>query len=270
MSERFSYNPEMEKKVEKVEKTQLNMVEKEDLTAYDEEFIVSHVDDGQDVKVGFGLGDGKYYIKCDFSAFSEKLKTVTPEKLESYFLAVGSLEKQAPELGEDIRRLINACWRSSKIARNMLGNVSSESERNNEFVKYQTKNMDNGKICVKSLSESYGKSVCSEYALMTHHILDKLGIKSSVVVGAFSEEDPKKSRAGRHTFLLLEDGKYVFDPTLSALQEECWPPSVLVPEIPLTTESLRDMSDDWDKPLGNKIACTDLLTTEKSWYGSGA
>ncbi len=270
MPERFSYNPEMEKKVEKVEKTQLNMVEKEDLTVYNEEFIISHIEDGQDVKVGFGLEDGEYFIKCDFSAFSEKLKTVIPEKLENYFLSANKLEKQAPELGEDIRRLIHACWRSSKIARNMLGDISSGHKRDNEFIKYQTKNTDDKKICVKPLSKSYGNSVCSEYALMTHYILDKLGIKSSVVVGAFSEEDPKKSRAKRHTFLLLEDGKYVFDPAFSVSQEGCWPPSVLVPEVPLTIESLRDMSDDWDKPLGNKIACTDLLTTEKSWYGSGA
>jgi len=264
MGEIPKYNPEQEKKVE------LNPVEKEDLTAYNEEYFIKHVEEGQDVNIGQSFSKGKYYLRCDFSAFTEKLKKVVPEKLEELFVAAGKFEKQAPDLDENTRRLLNACWRVSKITRNMLGNVGSESERNQSFDKYATKTMDGKKVCVKLLSESQGSAVCSEYSLMAHHILEKLGIKSSVVIGAFSE-DPKDTRGSdRHTFLVLEDGKYVFDPTLTALQEDSWPPKVFSSEIPFTVDSVRDMETDDDKPFGRKITCTDLLTKEELAYGSGA
>jgi hypothetical protein len=104
---------------------------------------------------------------------------------------------------------------------------------------------------------------------MSQHILEKLGIQASVVVGAFSE-DPKDQFAGRHTFLVLEGGKYVFDPTHSAQQKNSWPPKVFTPEAPLTIDSLRDMETDDSKPFGRKITCKDLLTKEERIYGSGA
>jgi hypothetical protein len=80
------YKPEQKKIIE------LNPVAKEDLTAYNEEFFIPHVKDGQDVLVGHGLSDGDFYLRCDFSVFAEKLKAVTPEKLEELFVAVGKLE----------------------------------------------------------------------------------------------------------------------------------------------------------------------------------
>ncbi|MBU4299480.1 hypothetical protein KJ636_05575, partial [Patescibacteria group bacterium] len=73
-----------------------------------------------------------------------------------------------------------------------------------------------------------------------------------------------------HTFLVLKNGKYVFDPTHSAQQKDSWPPKVFIPETPLNVNSLRDMETDDSKPFGRKITCTDLLTKEKRIYGSGA
>jgi len=104
---------------------------------------------------------------------------------------------------------------------------------------------------------------------MAHHILEKLGIQSSVVVGAFSE-NPKDQLADRHTFLVLEGGKYVFEPTHTTQQECSWPPKVFTPETPLTVDSLRDMETDESKPFGRKITCKDLITNEERIYGSGA
>ncbi len=263
MPEVPGYNPEREKTIK------LNPVEKEALTAYDEEFFIPHVADGQDILVGRGLADGDFYIRCDFSAFAEKLKAVTPEKLEELFAAAGKLEQQAPDLDEDTRRLLNSCWRTARVTRNMLGEVGSEFQRNQSFSEYSTKTVDGKKVCVKPLSKSQGLAVCSEYALMTHHVLEKLGIQSSIVIGAFSE-DPKDELAGRHTFLVLEGGKYVFDPTHTAQQKDGWPPKVFVPETPLIVDSLRDMETDDSRPFGRKITCKDLLTKEEKIYGSGA
>lgn len=263
MREMPGYNLEQEKTIE------LRPVTKEALTAYDEEFFIPHIEDGQDVLVGRGLADGDFYLRCDFSAFAEKLKSVTPEKLEELFVAAGKLEQQAPDLDENTRRLLNTCWRVARVSRNMLGEVGSEFKRNNSFSEYQAKTVNGKKACVKPLSESPGLAVCSEYALMAHHILEKLGIQSSIVVGAFSE-DPKDELAGRHTFLVLEGGTYVFDPTHTAQQKDGWPPKVFTPEVPLTVDSLRDMETDDSKPFGRKITCKDLLTKEERIYGSGA
>lgn len=256
-------NPEQEKTIE------LNPVESEALTAYDEEFFIPHVEDGQDVLVGRSFAYGYLYLRCDFSAFAEKLKGITPEKLEELFTAAGKLEQQAPDLDENTRRLLNACWRTARITRNMLGETGSEFKRNQSFSEYLSKTVDGKKVCVKPLSRSQGFAVCSEYALMAQHILEKLGIQASVVVGAFSW-DPKDKLASRHTFLVLEDGKYVFDPTHTAQQKDVWPPKVFISETPLTVDSLRDMETDDSKPFGRKIICKDLLTREERIYGSGA
>ncbi|MFA4880381.1 MAG: hypothetical protein WC650_02050 [Candidatus Doudnabacteria bacterium] len=263
MPEVPGYNPEKEKTVE------LNPTEMEPLTAYNEEFFISHVEEGQDVLVGQGLADGDFYIRCDFSAFAEKLKVVTPEKLAELFAAAGKLEQQAPNLDEDTRKLLNSCWRTTRITRNLLGDVGSEFQRNQSFHEYSTRTVDGKKVCIKPISKSQGQAVCAEYALMAHHVLEKLGIQSSIIVGAFSE-NPNDPLADRHTFLVLENGKYVFDPTHSALQKDSWPPKVFTPETPLTVESLRDMETDDNKPFGRKIICTDLLTKKERIYGSGA
>jgi len=263
MGEIPRYNPDQEKTVE------INPAITEVLTAYNDEFIIPKITDGQDVKVGSGLADGDYYIRCDFSDFEEKLKAITPEKLEELFVAAGKLGQQSPDLDEDTRRMLNTCWRTARVAKSMLGDVGSEFQRNQSFSDYPSKTADGKKVCVKPLSKSRGQAVCSEYALMSQHILEKLGIQASVVVGAFSE-DPKDQLAGRHTFLVLEGGKYVFDPTHSAQQKDGWPPKVFTPETPLTVDSLRDMETDDSKPFGRKITCKDLLTKEERIYGSGA
>lgn len=254
---------------EKEKVVKLYPAEMEPLTAFDEEFFIQHVAENQDVLVGRGLVDGGYYLRCDFSAFAEKLKAITPEKLEELFVANGKLEQQAPEADENTRRLLNTCWRVARVTRNLLGDVGSEIQRNDSFSKYGAKTEDNKKVCVKPLSECRGESVCAEYSLMAHHVLEKLGIQSSIVVGAFSD-DNKDPLAGRHTFLLLENGQYVYDPTHTAQQEQSWPPKVLSPETPFTIESLKNMSTDDSQPFGRKITCTDLLTHEKKIYGSGA
>lgn len=242
-----------------------NTVESKPLTAYDEEFIIEEVKEGDDVLVGKGLVDGNYYLRCDFSSFEEKLKVVTIEKLEEFFIQAKKFEEQAPNLDENTRRLLHSCWRVARITKNMLGDLGSEFARNNSFNRFK---VEGERFCIKPLSQCKGEAVCSEYTLMAHHILKKLGIESSIVVGAFSA-DPNDQLADRHTFLVLEDGKLVFDPTHTATEKDCWPPKVFVPEKPLTLENLQDMSVEGES-FGHKIKCTDLLTKDIRIYGSGA
>ncbi len=263
MSEVPEYKPNQEKIAV------INRAKMESLTAYNEEFLIPHVAEGEDVLIGHSFTDGDFYLKCNFLAFAEKLKVVTPEKLEKLFEAVCKLEQQAYDLDEDKRRLLHLCWRTARIVRNLLGDPGSEFKRNQSFSDYATQTTEGKKVCVKPLSESKGLAVCAEYSLLAHHVLEKLGIKSSIVVGAFKEnvDDPL---ADRHTFLVLENGKYVFDPTHSLVQKDSWPPKVFTSETPLTVDNLRDMVTDDTKPFGRQITCTDMLTEEKKIYGTGA
>ena len=263
MSEVLGYRPDQEKV------SVINRAEMEPLTAYDEEFFIPHVAEGEDVLIGRGFADGDCYLRCDFSAFAEKLKAITPEELEELFEAVGKLEQQAPDQSEDKRRLLNACWRTARIVRNLLGDPGSEFQRKQSFIEYATQTAEGKKVCIKPLSKSKGLAVCSEYSLLAHHVLEKLGIQSSIVVGAFTNdvEDPL---ADRHTFLVLENGNHVFDPTHTLVQKDGWPPKVFTPETPLTVENLKNMETDDSESFGRKIICTDLLTKEKKVYGTGA
>ena len=152
MSEVPEYKPDQEKVAV------INRAEMEPLTAYDEEFLIPHVAEGEDVLIGRGFTDGDFYLRCDFSAFAEKLKVVTPKKLGELFEAVGKLEQQAPDLDEDKRRLLNSCWRTARIVRNLLGDPGSEFKRNQSFSDYATKNAEGKKVCVKPLSESRDQS----------------------------------------------------------------------------------------------------------------
>lgn len=252
----------------KISKTTLNFAKSEPLTPYNEEFIISHVTDGEDILIGRSFSNGNLYLNADFSNFSEKLKVVTPEKLEEYYKQYkGLIEKVAPEIDEETQKLLHACWRATRIVRNLLGNVGSEYQRNESFDKYKSTTVDGKSACIKPLSHCHGESVCAEYSLLTHHVLELLNIPSSIVIGAFSEDlQNKDSIADRHTFLVLENGKYIFDPTHTAQQKESWPPKVFSPEKPFTAESLKRLP----KENNHHYVCTDLLSGEKLIYGSGA
>ncbi|MBU4315563.1 hypothetical protein KJ673_04150 [Patescibacteria group bacterium] len=247
--------------------TVIKRAEMEPLTAYDEEFLISHVGEGEDVLVGQGGGD--LYLRCDFSAFAERLEQVTPEKIEELFIGVNKLEKEAPNLDEKTRRLLHACWIVARIVKKILEAPSSDFFRNQSFDEYKTETADGKRVSVKPLSKCIGLAVCSEYSLLAHHVLEKLGVQCSVVVGAF-KNDTEDLLADRHTFLVLNDGNYVFDPTNTSVQDKCWPPKIFIPETPLTAENLRDMERDDSKPFGKKIICIDVFTKKKKIYGTGA
>ncbi|MEI6327383.1 MAG: hypothetical protein WCO78_04695 [Candidatus Roizmanbacteria bacterium] len=260
-----SDKPDISIRPDKEPKILPHLAEYRSLTAYNDEFIINNVKEGDDILVGGGLADGAYLLRSDYSSFEERLKVVTPEKLADYFGQAKNLMEQAPDLDEDTRRLLHTCWRVTRITKNMLGPLASEFARNNSFSRYKA---EGEKYCIKPLSRCMNEAVCSEYALMAHHILNKLGIKSSIIVGAFSA-NPNDHLSDRHTFLVLEDGKYVFDPTHTALGTDCWPPKVFLPDRPLTLENLEDMSVDGNE-FGHKMVCTDFLTKEIRKYGSGA
>ena len=247
----------------------LNLATVDSLTPYEQEYFIPEIKEGEDIHVGQDWVLGKLYLKADFSNFEEKLSYVNAQELESQFEKVGKLEKELPHLDEDTRRFIHTCWRAARITRHLLGEPSSETLRNNSFEKYHAKDENGVKICVKPLSETVNQAVCAEYCLLSHYILKKLGIESSIVVGAFSEESENPTFF-MHTYLVLNKGEYVFDPTHTASQKGSWPPKIFRTEFFLTADSLKNMETDPEKPFGKKAFCTNILTKEKKVYGSGA
>jgi len=234
--------------------TEVHPAKVETLTPYNEEFFVEEIKEGEDVLVGGGLGDGKYWLRCDWSAFGTELDNLSPQRLNDFFDRVGGLQEQAPQLGAETRKMLHACWRAAQKAQQVLGKPGLEFIRNESFSQYS--NHQKPADCIKPLSASRGEAVCTEFALITHHVLDRLGIKSSVVIGAYKPNQAELP--GRHTFLVLDSGKVVFDPTTTATQADCWPPKVFKAERPLTVNSLKDMSTEGE--FGHKIKCSDILT----------
>lgn len=265
--------PEIEKNIENEEIVELNLAEMHPLTPYNEEFFIPKVEEGQDIRVGWGASHGQLFIRSDFSFFEKQFERISPERFEELFNQVGKLETQQPKLDENQRKLFYSCFLVTRTAKRLLGEISPDPFiRNQSFDEYAAKTFDGKKVCIKPLSECKGQAFCAEYALIVQHLLKKLGIQSSIIIGAFLEnpDDLGKTFADAHTYLVLENGKYVFDPTHTAQQQEIWPPKIFLPEVPFTEESLKDMNTDPNKPFGEKFVCTDILTKEKRIYGTGA
>jgi len=267
MGEIPGINPDAKKPKE------LRPAQAEMLTPFGDEFFIKNVEDGQDVKIGTGGSSGirDMFVRCDFSSFKKTLDLVSTKKFDELFNAVGELKKDAPELDDATRKLLHACWRVARMTRNLLGEVAEGKNmaRQKSFVEHATTTTDGKNVSIRPLSESKGTSMCAEYALMSQQVLKRAGIESAVVVGTFSE-DPEDPVTEAHTYLVVDNGKYVFDPTHSALQTNSWPPKVFLAETPLTLETLRNMEPDPEKSFGKKINCTDLLSNEIRMYGTGA
>jgi len=242
---------------------QLNLAHAERLDTGGAEFYYPAIEAGQDVSIGIGafLGD-EFFIHCDFEEFEEKLRSVNPEMLEKKFQEVGELLEQLPHLDREERRFIHACWRAARIARNLLGEVfNSERERVQAYVAAVQKSSLGRPVGVRKLSDTRGKAMCAEISVLTHHVLGKAGLSSAVVIGAVS--DHQEDTNGAHAYLVMNDGKRVFDPTVSNQRKDSWPPAILDAEKPMTVENLRYEED------GNLIDCTDIITGQKRRCGTG-
>lgn len=149
----------------------------------------------------------------------------------------------------------------------MLGaEIPSAIRRNRTFEQYRI-NSPNRKD-VKPLSRCKNESLCAEYTLLTHHLLDKLNIRSTVIIGALNTKPD--GLADRHTYLTLAEGRIVFDPMLTLSLYQTWPLAFLYPEKPITHESISDLSTDSSQKFGVKILCHNPINQDQFYYGSGA
>lgn len=253
------------------ESVEIRRAEMEPLTAYDDEFFIEAVEEGQDVPIGASLAKGQFFLRCDFENITDpRFQSLTPQKMHQSFEKHGKLEEQFPEMDEKTRLLVFACWKASQLAHRLLGNLASETERNNSLHRYATQTPEGKNVCVKPLSEAKNEAVCSEFSLVTQEILSRLGVEAAVVVGAFAS-NVDAPLLDRHTYVALKKGELVYDPSHSIPRENQWPPVVLKPEKPVTVENLRDMGTDPELPtFGHRMVSTDIVTGGQRVYGSGA
>lgn len=246
--------------------TESHLAKHNRLDPYADEFFIPHVVDGEDVVAGWGMA-----IRCDFSAFAEIIQTLLPSNIElgKSFESAGKLEKLAPDLSEDMRRFMHVCWTAAKIAKKLMGNRAlSDTKRKVRLGKSKlTAKIGQQTLNITPLSECVNDAVCIEYALMTHHILEKFGIQSSVIEGAVEQYGSDSQTAYPHTFLTLDGGKYVFDPSHAVQEGSGDSPRILVPEVNFTIDTLRDLDTS---SRGKKYKCTDLVRKTTRRYGSRA
>lgn len=178
----------------------VNPVNAEQLTPYNEEFLIDIIGDGEDIHLGYGFGVGNYWIRCDFSNFDALLAGVTNERLTTFYDRVNNLKDVVPNFDERTRELVHTCWRSAQKAQQILGTPDQENVRLDSFERYSNhqKPVDD---CIKPLSKTIGQAACAEFAFLSKYILERLGVKSKVVVGAFRREG--KELAVRHTYLVI-------------------------------------------------------------------
>ncbi len=236
------------------------------LDPYADEFFIPHVADGEDVVVGWGMA-----IRCNFLDFAEQVKALMPTKqeLEESFQSAGKLERLVPDLNEDMRRFMHTCWTAAKIAKKLMGNRSTDKGKRNVRLSDPRVTTKSGNMVfsVTPLSECINDAVCAEYAIMTHHVLEKFGIQSSIIEGAVENFGSNGEDAHPHTFLTLADGNYVFDPSHAVQEGSGESPRILIPEVPFTVDTLKDFDQ---QSHGKKFKCVDLVRKTTRRYGSRA
>ena len=235
------------------------------LTPYNEEFYIQRVNDGDLVFAGKShTSPLTYFAECDFQSFDSLLSRITPGITEELFTGQEKFADVLPGQTDDFRRTVHACWRAARAAKHILKNPTM---KNAAAVGAGDENyrVPGEKYCAKPLSASVGDATCLDYALVAHRALEKMGKPSAVVIGA--RADPVTRSIEEHTFLVLDSGNLVFDPTLTVHQDKCWPPWVLEPESPLTVDTLQNLAADGS--FGHKISCTDIFSGATLLYGSG-
>jgi len=233
------------------------------------ELFIENVDDGDDIQIGRNeLFNNDIYLRCDYSGFDQKLSELKVSKaaLNKNFLKYDTFLDQAPGQNEGMRKILFACWVAARMAQGIMG--SPNDRMNDRTAHFMDNSIHIGNNLLTPLSQLKGKAACSEFACLAHYILRKFGIHSNVIVGAYSVDEDDKSVA--HAYLVLEDGKIVYDPTHTSNQEKCWPLKAYSAEKPLTLENLKALPvkriDEYET-RGGKIRCTGLITKEERYYG---
>ena len=219
-------------------------------------YIAPKVNQGDDIYVGYTGACGNLWIRCDYQSFDGLLERYTPEQFETFYAQhQETFAKTLPNHDEESRKLIFTLWVVSQKCKILLGPPTEDSFRRVDTFKNYSTGDPSQKECVKPLSNCNGDAMCTEYALLTHHILDKLGIKSEFISGAISQEG---DTVGGHAYLTISSGELVFDPVRSLKQENCWPPKIYKPAEKLTSDLLKKEAS---------VSCTNIISGGEMIYG---
>lgn len=98
------------------------------------------------------------------------------------------------------------------------------------------------------LSETRGNAMCSEYAILSAFIAQKVGEQAHLIIGAGIEEsDPQQWREA-HAYVWVNGMNMVFDSVLAQSHNEY--PALMVPMRPATLRTLEDGFDIHARRIG--------------------
>lgn len=102
------------------------------------------------------------------------------------------------------------------------------------------------------LSETKGHAMCSEYAILSTYIAQKLGEPAHLIIGAAAEidEDPKWREA--HAYVWVDGINTIFDSVLTQCDKEY--PALMKPTTPATLVTLEDGRDIEARRIGSNFS----------------
>lgn len=106
------------------------------------------------------------------------------------------------------------------------------------------------------LSEMKGTAMCSEYAILSAYIAQKIGEKVHLVVGSAVEAFDKDKWREAHAYVWVDDLKMAFDSVLAQQDNEF--PALMTPKTPTTLARLEE---------GHDIEATRLGSNFSRYYG---
>ena len=106
------------------------------------------------------------------------------------------------------------------------------------------------------LSETKGNAMCSEYAILSAYIAQKIGEKVHLVVGSAVEASDKDKWRESHAYVWVDGLNMAFDSVLAQQDNEF--PTLMTPKAPATLSSLEE---------GQDIEATRIGSTFTRYYG---
>lgn len=102
------------------------------------------------------------------------------------------------------------------------------------------------------LSQSKGFAMCSEYAILSTYIAQKLGEPAHLIIGAAAEVDDELKWREAHAYIWTDSLNCIFDSVLAQGDNEY--PALMKPSTPAILATLEEGKDVQAKRIGSKFS----------------
>lgn len=198
--------------------------------------VYDKLEDGQTVNIA---AYGNIAVQIDEENLD--LKRVSPESLEKAWEVQGeSFTKGLEERGitEDPFTVFKWQQIQSKVFRTLGEPNVNKGERNRRFIEHNN---------IVKLSETKGFAMCSEYAILSAYIAQKIGEPAYVLIGAAVTDNQEQWREA-HAFVWVDGLNAVFDSVQAQSANEY--PALMIPKTPVSFDAFESGMDIEGKRIG--------------------